>query len=273
MKKLLLASVLGLSTLATAPASAQGAFDFLDPCIKARSDFDGQRQHVRGRFANFEASIPTMTATPEFREAWMQAKRQQARPYFDKEVAPALERYGLTDAERAFDAWFKDIIASLQPEELESLVNTTYRLMAREELARGQAKTEAEYEKAKSELDGSCRSDVGSQVLRVAMAPIGWVGGNIEGAQREHNIVTQVFRGVTGVSARDIASHGILGGENSELRKLARAIAGGPNSEVNKALRILDPSNTSGILGGPNSAARVIPRQIEQVVNPFRWRF
>lgn len=69
-------------------------------------------------------------------------------------------------------------------------------------------------------------------------------------------MVTQVFRAVTGISAKDIAKYGLLGGENSELRKLANSVAGGENSEVRKTLRFLDPGNTDGILGGPNSFFR-----------------
>ena len=271
MKKLLLASAVSLTALGASPAFARGAFDFLDPCIAARSEFADQRQQVRARYSNFESSSPTMTATPEFRAAWLRAKRQQARPLFNEREAPRLARLGVTDMDRAFDAWFTDMIASVEPQDLQNLINTSYRLMARQELARERAGTEAEFDKAKADLDGACRQDVGSQFLRVSMAPVGWVAGNIDGARREHNIITQVFRGVTGISARDIARQGILGGDNSEARRLVQGITGGPNSEVNRGARFLDPSNTNGILGGENSAPRVIGRQAERVLNPFRW--
>jgi hypothetical protein len=233
-RRRLLAASLGVATLGASPAFAGGAFDFLDPCIKARSDFAGQAQQIRARYDNLEASIATMTATPEFREVWVKAKRQQARPIFDAEVAPQLAKYGVKDMDQAFDAWFKDMIASVDPSDLQNLINTTYRLMAREELAGARTKTESDDDKAKSELDRSCKRDVGSQVLRVTMAPIGWVAGNIDAAKNERNIFTQVFRGVTGISAKDIAEHGPLGGENSELRKLVNGIAGGENSEIRK---------------------------------------
>ena len=232
MKKLLLATALGLATLGASPAFAAGAFDFLDPCIKARGDFSDQRQQVRAKYDNLESSIPTMVADAEFRDAWMKAKREQARPIFDKEVAPLLAKYGIKDMDQAFDAWFKDMIAAVDPQDLQNLINETYRMMAKEEVARYRSKTEAEFDKAKSELDSSCKKDAGSQALRVALAPIGWIGGNFEAAKDEHNIVTQVFRAVTGISPEDIAKQGILGGDNSELRKLANAVAGGENSEV-----------------------------------------
>ena len=78
-------------------------------------------------------------------------------------------------------------------------------------------------------------------MLRVALAPLGWIDGNFKAAKDEHNVVTQVFRAVTGISAKDIAKFGPLGGPNSELRKLANAIAGGENSEVRKGLRFSTP--------------------------------
>ena len=256
MKKLLLAMALGLATISTSPAFAAGAFDFLDPCIKLRDQFADQRQQVRTKFANLEGSIPTMVADEAFRDAWIKAKREQARPLFDKEVAPKLAKYGLKDMDQAFDAWFKDMIASVDGQDLQNLINETYRMLASEELARFRSQTEVEFDQAKSDLDSSCKKDVGNQVLRVALAPIGWIGNNFEAAKDEHNIVTQVFRAVTGISPKDIARQGILGGDNSELRKLANAVAGGENSEVRKALRFLDPGNTKGIFGGSNSVFR-----------------
>ena len=113
----------------------------------------------------------------------------------------------------------------------------------KEELAKNRAATTAEFDKAKTELDDSCKNDVANQVLRVALAPLGWVQGNFEAGKNEKNVVTQVIRAVTGISPDAIAKQGLLGGDNSEARKAANAIAGGPNSEVRKALRTLDPSN------------------------------
>ncbi|MBB3746982.1 hypothetical protein FHX10_006535 [Rhizobium sp. BK591] len=256
MKRFLLVSALGLATLSVTPAFAAGAFDFLDPCIKARSDFSEQRQQMREKFVAASASIDTMNYTPEFRAAWLKAKREQARPVFDEQVAPVLANYKVTDMDGAFGAWFDDMIASIAPSDLDALINTTFRTLAKEEVTQYGAQTEDEYTNAKNDLDGSCKSDVGNQVVRVALAPIGWIGGNFEAAKDEHNLVTQVFKAVSGVSPKDIAKHGILGGENSELRKLANVIAGGENSEVRKTLRFLDPSNTDGILGGSNSVFR-----------------
>lgn len=272
MKNILVPVALGLATLGASPALAEGAFDFLDPCIKARSEFADQRQQMRSRAAQFEGSIPTLVADADFRAAWMNAKREKARPIFDADFAPTLHKLQVPDMDKAFEAWFTDLMSSLPAEELDGLINKSYRQLAAEELASVRAKSEAEFDEAKSELDGSCKKDVGSQVLRVALTPIGWIGGNFESAKNEKNIVTQVFKAVWGISPKDIAQQGILGGDNSELRKLANAVAGGENSEVRKGLRFLDPSNEKGFLGGHNSAPRVLGRQIDENLNPFRWK-
>jgi hypothetical protein len=272
-KNIIPALAFGLAILGTSPAFAAGTFDFLDPCIKARSEFSDQRQQMQARAANFENSIPTMVADADFRAAWMKAKRAQARPIFDGEVAPTLLKLGVADMDKAFDAWFTEIMSSLPPDELDDLINKSYRQVAKEELAAVKSETEADFEKSKGELDSSCKKDVGSQVLRVALAPVGWISGNFESSKSEKNVVTQVFKAVTGISPKDIAQQGILGGDNSEARKLANAVAGGPNSEVRKTMRFLDPSNENGILGGHESAPRVIGRQIDQALNPFRWKF
>jgi hypothetical protein len=249
-RKLLLSTALALATLSASPALAGGAFDFLDPCIKARSEFADQRQQVRAKYGNIESSIATMVADAGFRNAWMDAKRKQARPIFDEQVAPLLAKLKVTAMDEAFDAWFTDMIGTIPPAELDELINTTYRVLAKEELAASRSKTESDFDEAKSELDGSCKKDVGSQVLRVALAPVSWIGGNFESAKNEKNVITQVFKAVTGISPKDIAQSGILGGDNSELRKMANAVAGGRNSEVRKGLR-----------------------KIDETLNPFRWKF
>jgi len=38
-------------------------------------------------------------------------------------IAPALRKYGVTDFNAAFDAWFEDMIASVDPQELTELID------------------------------------------------------------------------------------------------------------------------------------------------------
>jgi hypothetical protein len=47
----------------------------------------------------------------------------------------------------------------------------------------------------------------------MSLAPVGSVTENIDAAKNDHNFIAQVFRGVTGISPKDIATYA-LGGEN-----------------------------------------------------------
>jgi hypothetical protein len=229
MKKFVLALVFGFATLGVTPVFAEGTFDFLDPCIKARSDYADQRQQVREKIAAANDSVDAMTYTPDFKDEWIKAKREQARPIFDTQVAPVLARYNVTDMDAAFAAWFSDILASTPTAELDSLINATYRHVVNEEIARLQAKSDAEFDKVKNELDNSCKMDVGNQVLRVALpailAPITTVVRNLEIAKNESGVGAQILAGTTGISVDAIEENGgvlgggLSGGEGSFFRK------------------------------------------------------
>ena len=107
-----------------------------------------------------------MVADADFRNAWLKAKRQQARPIFEAQVAPALAKYGVTNMDKAFGTWFTDMIASIAPADLDPLINTTYRMLAKEEVATSRSKTEAEFDQAKNALEQSCKSDVAYERFR-----------------------------------------------------------------------------------------------------------
>jgi hypothetical protein len=251
MKKLLTLSAvfagLALSSAMTLPASAAaGAFDFLDPCIHAREQLSDAQKHMIGAVATSKQEIATMSAPQAFRDWWLDAKKAEERPVYDKQVAPTLAKMGVPDTAKAYDQWFSDLIASVDPQQLTMLIDMNYRQLQLEMLVEDAADGQASIDKARAE----CKSDVGSQVLRVATAPIGWVAGNFESAKGEKNIFTQVYHAVTGISPDAIAHNGPLGGPNAEARKIVNAIAGGPNGEVRKTLRALDPGN---IGGGHNS--------------------
>jgi hypothetical protein len=174
---------LGMNIALSSTALAGGAFDFLDPCIKARNEFSDQRGAVRARVAEVEANIATMTATPEFKEAWKKQKQVGSRSYFDKEIAPTLQKMHVADMNAAFSVWFDEMLASVAPQELNDIIDQNYRELAKQEIAAIRSKNEADFESAKSDLDGSCKRDVGNQVLRVTLAPLGWIDGNFKAAK------------------------------------------------------------------------------------------
>jgi hypothetical protein len=249
MKTLLktVAVAVALSVPLASTSFAAGAFDFLDHCIKVKREFAEQRQAIFAKINLAESSIDTLTTTPEFKEAWMADVRKQARPVFDEQIAPTLREMGTPDMDKAFTVWFDLEMAKIQPEDLDKQINSDFRALARDELRRNRAEINANLDQQQKELGDACKSDVGSQVLRATLAPLGWVAGNFEAAKNEKNVVTQVFHAVTGISPQAIAEHGVLGGDHSEARKLLEPVIGGPKGAIQKgigdAARALNPAN------------------------------
>ncbi|GAB4520265.1 MAG: hypothetical protein Tsb0019_21160 [Roseibium sp.] len=228
IKKTVIAALIAGSTMVTS-ASAQGLFDFLDPCIEARNDFHDTRQNIMADLNRSVADVDTATPSREYRDAWFAAKRKEMRPVFDEHVAPTLAEYGVTDLDAAFASWFDRVMAQLDQGELDQAITANFRHELRSFRLKERDLTAAEFARQSDELGSACRMDAGNQALRVvlttAMAPVDIVLGNIKAAEREANVVTGAVRATTGVSLRDIQDHGLAGGENSEVRKAGRAIA------------------------------------------------
>jgi hypothetical protein len=140
--------------------------------------------------------------------------RKQAHPLFDEKMAPKLREMGATDMEKAFNVWFDMELAAVKAEDLDNRINSDFRGMAKDELKKIRADSNAKLDESQKELGGSCKSDVGSQALRLTLAPVGWVAGNFEAAKNEkkhrHPSVPCTF-GCH--SAQAIAEHGFLGGD------------------------------------------------------------
>ncbi|MBB5053462.1 hypothetical protein HNQ36_003453 [Afipia massiliensis] len=194
-----------------------------------------------------ENSIETMKATPEFRTAWMAEVRKQARPLFDEKLVPSLRAMGVVDFEKAFEVWFEMEMQAAKPEDLESRINADFRSLAKGELNKQRTEADQKLNEGKDQLDGSCKKDVGSQTLRLTLAPIGWVVGNFEASKNEKNIVTQVFHAVTGIGVQAIAERGILGGDKSFVRTALEPVIGGRNGAIQRGVgdvaRAFKPGN------------------------------
>jgi hypothetical protein len=154
---------------------------------------------------------------------------------------------GATDMEKAFNVWFDLELKAVNPEELDKRVNADFRSLAKDELNKVRSQSNAKFDEEQKKVGDACKSDVGSQAMRLALAPVGWVAGNFQAAKDEKNVVTQVFHALTGISPQAIAEHGILGGQNSEARKTLEPVIGGPNGAIQKgvgdAARALNPRN------------------------------
>jgi hypothetical protein len=57
------------------------------------------------------------------------------------------------------------------------------------------------------------------ELMKVLLAPVTIVDGNIKAAARESGELAKVLRATTGISVRDIEKYGIFGGPNSVFRK------------------------------------------------------
>jgi hypothetical protein len=64
------------------------------------------------------------------------------------------------------------------------------------------------------------------EAMKLLKAPISIVSGNVEASSRERGDIAKTIRVTTGVSIKDIQDKGLLGGENSEARKICNGIAG-----------------------------------------------
>lgn len=90
----------------------------------------------------------------------------------------------------------------------------------------------------------SAENQIGSTIGTYAIAAAAWfvnrIANNFNGAGNESGDGAKALKALTGISIDDIAKHGILGGENSYLRKIiptwsdGGGIFGGENSFFNK---------------------------------------
>jgi hypothetical protein len=89
------------------------------------------------------------------------------------------------------------------------------------------SESDANFTKAQSDLDESCKMDVGSQALRVAVgavvAPFSAISRGLEQAKDEPTAAGKAISIITaplgGVSLESIRQNGIFGGPNSFFRK------------------------------------------------------
>lgn len=215
--------------LATNANAGGGVFDALDPCIKARDTFHNERAGIIQQLDRSVSDADSAAAPSEYRDAWMKAKKGQLRETFDTLVAPDLKDNGVQDIDRAYDAWFDRQMAQLSNEDLDRLVTSNFHQELKQVRLEQRAKTEAEIQSAKDELDKSCKMNVGSQAMRgtlaIVLAPVGMVVRNFGVAKNERGEIDKVVAATTGISIKAINENGGLfggglsGGEGSFFRK------------------------------------------------------
>ena len=230
MTKLLLSGVALTAVWGTAPAMAGGGvFDALDPCIQQVDKFRDERVSYLQKLDKNVAGADNAAVTPEYRDAWMKAKRSQLRATFDTYVAPALKDAGVQDMDARYDHWFDKQLESVGAENVEKLVSLNFHQELKQVRIEQRGSGAADMESAKKDLDHQCKMDVGNQMLRgtvtAVLAPIEMVAKNLEIAKRESGALAKPLAATTGISVDAINKNGgvfgggLSGGEGSFFRK------------------------------------------------------
>lgn len=186
----------------------------------------------RGYLQQLEKNVidaDTAAVTPEYREAWMKAKRAQLRAIFDTLVAPTLKDAGMQDMDAAYTRWFDKLIEAIGAANVDTLIAANFHQELKQVRIEQRGSGEAEIQSAKQDLDKSCKMDVGNQVLRgvlvSALAPVEMLARNWEIAKRESGALAKPLAATTGISVHAINKNGgvfgggLSGGENSFFRK------------------------------------------------------
>jgi hypothetical protein len=128
-----------------------------------------------------------------------------------------------------------------EAEMVRELYQADYQANIRPKILEQRKALEGQIADQKGKLDGSCKPDVFNQLFRATLGNAATiVTRNFEASKDEKTLPGKAYRALTGISIDAIVQNGILGGENSELRKMANSVAGGENSEIRKALRGID---------------------------------
>lgn len=232
------------------PAFAQGVFDFADPCKKAENEFangsNALRESADATIAKWEA---TTEPTDELKSYYIEAFRLAAYNTWsaDPTVAGLLKQ--LAKADKSFDpqVFFMETVypQAVTKDDENKAVLEMFRIdkeaVIIPRLEGQRAELETQISEQKATLDASCKPDVVSQIFRATFGNAAIIiDRNSQAAKNENGDIAGFIRLTSGISLTDIGKQGILGGDNSELRKLANSVAGGENSELRKALRSLD---------------------------------
>jgi len=228
MNKRLKLSIILLSATLSSLSHAEGVFDFLDPCIAAKSDYWDARNNMLAEFDNAQASTPSESAPKEFQDLWWKEKTKLLRAYYDEKLAPIIKLTG-GDVDKGFDIWLaKTISESGGADGIKKLTDEEYRRVRELAILKQKSETIEALDNRKTELYDQCPSDVANQVFRgtitIVTAPIGIVLGNLEASKNESGDIDKALRATTGISVGAIKDKGVLGG-NSDARKACDKIA------------------------------------------------
>jgi hypothetical protein len=213
-------------------SQAEGALDFVDPCIHAREQFDHAKSAILAQFDAARTESQGVQVMPNDIEGqWWGEIRIKMREQFDDTIAPSLRAEGAAPSDAAFERWLQTQIAAAGgKEKVDAMLIEKYRSALGDAVAKKQAEIDGQLKSQQSDLDGSCKMDVGNQALRVTlntvMTPVAIVGRNLEGAKNEPGVLNQVVHATTGISLPDIIKYGPAGDPHSVVNEVGSWIAG-----------------------------------------------
>lgn len=260
------------SAMSVQSVSASSLLDGADPCVDAEKQFKSEQMRMLNAFESEKKRLDEMPIPQEnYRKIWNQVAYQSAK----KQI---IERYSsITFTEEQLEQMSQKEVHNYIKTIGEDGVNTEMDTIFKEhknqslsDLENDKVMSEIELKKQKKELDDSCGTGEVERVFRIVISGI---DSRIKSMGSEKNFDAKVFKFTTGISLADIDQYGLLGGPNSEARKVAKGIenivvanieaAKRERGDINQAIRATTGVSVGdikkhGILGGPNSEARKI---------------
>lgn len=244
----------------------------VDPCVKEEKQFKSEENRILSVFSTEKKRLENLPIPKDkYKKIWNQIAYQSAR----KQV---VERYsGITFTEEQLGQMGQKEVAhyikTVGENEVQQEMLTIFdehKKQSLNDLEKEKILTKAELSSKRKELGDACGTGEGERILRVVISGI---DNRIKSMDSEKTFDAKVLKFSTGISLADINKYGLLGGPNSEARKVTKGIenivsanieaAKREKGDINKAIRgttgiSVKDIKKHGILGGKNSEARKI---------------
>ncbi len=216
-------------------AQAEGIFELLDPCVAAKEEFQSSRSEILDEIREQLEENTTGEPSIEFTNYWWAEKRRFLLDYFSRsELAELVKAAGGSDTE-AFALWMaKQIEREGGADRLDNVVVVDeFHRLRQLVILEQRGSTEKELERAKRELYGECALELLDQRIgaQLTVTSLDIIAGNFEAAASERGDLSKLVRATTGISVSDIQRYGMLGGRNSEFRRLFSSLLDGEHEE------------------------------------------
>lgn len=224
----------------TVQSNAESPLDDLGPCVKEEKDFKEQQNKL---LAAYDASILEIQKMPmpqeEYKKIWNKVAYESAKEQVIESYSGVTfygEQLGKM-GQNQVDLYIKTVGDDAVQKEM-LIYFQEHKKQALEDLAKERSDTVAELDVQKKALDDACGSGEGEKILRIAITR---VANRISSMDPESTFDAKAFKFSTGISLADIKKYGLVGGLNSEARKVVKGIENivAANIEAAKLERML----------------------------------